>query len=59
MINKPPRFKGLDIRIPTVIPVNGRGFIDQGSGLLHKKNLFLLGERKRYSNELPEPWMFF
>ena len=33
MINKPPPFKGLHIRIPTIIPIKGRGFINQGSGL--------------------------
>ena len=33
MINKPPPFKGLNIRIPTIIPIKGRGFINQGSGL--------------------------
>ena len=33
MINNPPAFKGLSIRIPLIIPVNGRGFINQASGL--------------------------
>ena len=33
MINKPPPLKGLDIRIPILIPVKGRGFINQGSAL--------------------------
>ena len=33
MINKPPPFKGLNIRIPIVIPIKGRGFINQGSTL--------------------------
>ena len=33
MINKPPPFKGLRIRIPTITPIKGRGFIDQGSGI--------------------------
>ena len=32
MINKPPPFKGLDIRIPTILPIAGRGFMNQGSG---------------------------
>ena len=32
MINKPPPFKGLPIRIPIIIPIKGRGFINQGSG---------------------------
>ena len=39
MINKPPPFKGLDIRIPIIIPIKGRGFIDQGSGLATSKSL--------------------
>ena len=33
MIIKPPLFKGLDIRIPIRIPIKGKGFIDQASGL--------------------------
>ena len=33
MINKPPPFKGLNIRIPIIMPIKGRGFINQGSGL--------------------------
>ena len=30
MINKPPPFKGLDIRILIIIPIKGRGFINHG-----------------------------
>ena len=33
MINESPPFKGLHIRIPIIIPVKGKGFINQGSGL--------------------------
>ena len=33
MINKPPPFKGLNRRIPTIISIKGRGVINQGSGL--------------------------
>ena len=38
MINKPPLSNGLNIRIPTVIPIKGREFkgrefMNQGSGL--------------------------
>ena len=33
MINKPRPFKVLNIRIPIIIPIKGRGFINQGSGL--------------------------
>ena len=33
MINKPPPFKGLNIRIHFIIPMKGRGFINHGSGL--------------------------
>ena len=33
MINKPPPFKGLNITIPMIIAVKGRGFIDRGSTL--------------------------
>ena len=32
-MNKPPPFKGVNLRIPTRIPIKGRGFIKQGSGL--------------------------
>ena len=30
MINKPPPFKGLNIRIPIIIPIKGRGFLIMG-----------------------------
>ena len=33
MINRPPPFKGLNIRIPITIPIKGTGAIDQGFGL--------------------------
>ena len=33
MINKPPPFTDLNIRIPIIIPIKGRGFIHHGSGL--------------------------
>ena len=33
MINKPPRFKGLNIRIPIITPIKGRRLINYGSGL--------------------------
>ena len=33
MIHKPPPSKGIDIRIPIIIPGKGRGFIIDGSGL--------------------------
>ena len=33
MINNPPPFKGLNTRIPIIIPMKGRGFINQGSTL--------------------------
>ena len=32
MINNSPAFKGLHIRIPIIIPIKGRGFINHGSG---------------------------
>ena len=31
MINKPPPFHGLNIRIPIIILIKGRRFINQGS----------------------------
>ena len=33
MINDAPPFKGLNMRIPIIIPMTGRGFINHGSGL--------------------------
>ena len=33
MINKPPPFQGLNCRIPILIPIKGRGFLNQGSRL--------------------------
>ena len=33
MINKSPRRKGLNIRIPIIIPIKGKGFINHGPGL--------------------------
>ena len=33
MINKPPPFKGLTLRIPITIPIKGGGFINRGSTL--------------------------
>ena len=33
MIKKPTPFKGLNIRIPIIIPIKGRGFLNEGSGL--------------------------
>ena len=34
MMNKPLPFKGLNIRIPSIIPIEGRGF--KGSGIAPK-----------------------
>ena len=42
MINKPPPFKGLNIRIHTMIPIKARGFINQGSGLPFKLEYMIL-----------------
>ena len=33
MINKHPPLKDLNIRIPIIIPIKGRGFVNHGSGL--------------------------
>ena len=40
MINEPPPFKGLNIRIPIMIPIKGRRFINQRSGLACKLRVF-------------------
>ena len=34
MIYEPPPGGGLNIRIAIIIPIKGRGFINQGSGLI-------------------------
>ena len=36
MINKPPPFKDLNIGIPIVIPIKGRGVINHESGVLRQ-----------------------
>ena len=33
MINTPPPFKDLNMRIPIIFPIKERGFINHGSGL--------------------------
>ena len=33
MMNKSPPSKGINTRIPIIIPVKGRAFINQGSGV--------------------------
>ena len=33
LIKKPPPFKGLNIRIPIIIAIYGRGFVNHGSRL--------------------------
>ena len=36
MMNQPLPFKGLNFRIPIIIPIKGSGFINQGSKLFSK-----------------------
>ena len=36
LMNKPPPSEGLAIRIPSIILIKGRGFINQGSTLATK-----------------------
>ena len=36
MIDEPPPFKDLNIRIPIIIPIKGMGFINHGSGLVFR-----------------------
>ena len=45
MINKPPPFKGLNFRIPIIIPIKGRRFINHGFGLEMSRPLFLRASR--------------
>ena len=42
MINKPPPFKGLNIRILMIILAKGRGFINQGSALANISNCWIV-----------------
>ena len=52
MINKPPPFKGLNIRIPIIIPIKGRrGFINHGSGLLKDHSAAAHNELRRDDEE--------
>ena len=46
MINKHPPFKGLNIRIPTIIPIKVRGVIEQGSTLKLSSHWFLVREKE-------------
>ena len=39
MVQKPPPFKGLNIRILIINPIKGRGFINHGSGLGVSRNM--------------------
>ena len=50
MINQPPPFKGFNTRISIIIPNKGRGFINQGSGLVGSY-LNLIMERKLRTTE--------
>ena len=51
MINKPPPFKGRNIRIPIIMPTKGRGFINHGSGLSKQDPRFHFCAAR-----LVEPW---
>ena len=42
MINEPSPFTGLNIRMPITIPIKGRKFINQGSGLPFRKMVIIL-----------------
>ena len=44
MINKLPPFKGLNIKIPNIIPIKGRGFTNQES-IFFSKVWALLGDK--------------
>ena len=39
MINKPPPFKGLNIRISRIIPIKGMRFINQGPTLVRPSQI--------------------
>ena len=45
MLNQPPPFKGPNNRIPIIIPIQGRGFINHGSGLALGLGFRVLGFR--------------
>ena len=49
MINNPPPFKGLNIMVPIIILIEGRGFIKQGSGLLFTVWSWLLAVNFTYA----------
>ena len=50
MINKHPSFEGLDIRIPIIIPIRGRGFVNQGSTLGFRDYIRAYGFGSRLRN---------
>ena len=54
MINSPPPLKGLNIRIPILIPVNRSGFINQGSRLY---NHFTSQSPMEPLNAMQKPYM--
>ena len=39
MINNPPPFKDLNIGIPIIIPIKGRGFLNHGSTLFRPRGV--------------------
>ena len=54
MINKPPLLKGLNIRIPIMIPAQGKGFIDHWSGLVENGGISYVSSLLQD----PYPWMW-
>ena len=46
MINNPPPFKGLNIGIPIIMPIKGRGSINKGSGL--SVSVYFVGLSKEF-----------
>ena len=41
MINNPLPFEGLNIGIPSIVPIKGRGFVNLGSGLEENKGIYI------------------
>ena len=52
--NKSPPFKGLNVRIPIIIPIKGRGFMNQGSRLGFRVKGYSVGVLASARREEPQ-----
>ena len=57
MINKLPPLRGFDIRIPIIIPIKGKGFINHGSTLGRRCKMTFVDLLSRFVKAMC--WAFF